>query len=330
MAGEDDEVIVSLSGDTSTPDVKVVEPGKKPDGATQVSFNDGDDDPVSDLKKQFNQLTGRLQTVVASQQQTEQQLHDTTQRLQRAESQVVVSQIDTIESGISQVSQDLEAAERAYAAAMEAGDGAAMARATRAMQRGEIQLSELTQARDTMKRDATTRQQQPRQQPVRQPADPVEAAIATGNVSPKSAAWLRSHPECITDAKMHARMLAAHNLAVADDIAVDSDEYFQRIEDGIKPVKQQQPEKKAAPDGRRPSSHAAAGGATGGGLNGGQIQVKLTAREAASATDGTLVWNWDDPGGKFKKGEPIGLAEMARRKHEGMKAGLYDRNAFEA
>ena len=54
--------------------------------------------------------------------------------------------------------------------------------------------------------------------------------------------------------------------------------------------------------------------------------------EAASATDGTLVWNYDDPSGKnqYKKGDPIGLAEMARRKHEGQKAGLYDRNAIEA
>jgi len=58
----------------------------------------------------------------------------------------------------------------------------------------------------------------------------------------------------------------------------------------------------------------------------------LTKGEAASATDGTLQWNYDDPTGqnRWKKGDVIGLAEMARRKHEGMKAGLYDKNAFEA
>jgi hypothetical protein len=333
MAGEDDDVIVNLSGDTSTPDVKVeIDDGKK--GAAAVSFNDGDEDPVADLKKQFGQLTGRLRTVVATQQQTEQQLQEANQRLQRAESQVAVSQIDTIENGISQIEQDLEAAERAYAAAMEAGDGAAMARATRAMQRGEIQRAELVQARDTMKRDVQRQPQARSPAPVRQsPSDPVEAVIATGNVSARSAAWLRAHPECITDPKLNARMLAAHHSALAEGVTVDSDEYFEMIENGVKPgAKKAEPAKQPNGDGRRPSSHAAGGGEGGGGLNGGSVQVKLTPGEARSATDGTLVWNYDDPSGqnRFKKGDPIGLAEMARRKHEGQRLGLYDRNNIEA
>jgi hypothetical protein len=338
MAGEEDDVIVNLSGDTSTHDVKVKVEGDKGGNGTNVSFNGEDEaDPVADLKNQFNQISGRLQTVVAQQQQTAQQLDAANQRLQRAESQVVVSQIETIENGISQVEQDLASAERAYAAAMEAGDGAAMARATRAMQRGEIQLSELAQARDAMKRDATRRP--PAQQPGGPtrpvPADPVEAVIATGNMSAKSAAWLRAHPECVTDPAQNKKMLAAHHRALADDIAVDSDEYFQRIEAGIKGVKKEDPkpaDPKPSGDGRRPSSGAASGSGAGGGLNGGSIEVKLTKREADSATDGTLVWNYDDPSGKgrFKKGDPIGLAEMARRKHEGMKQGLYDKNNFEA
>jgi hypothetical protein len=47
-----------------------------------------------------------------------------------------------------------------------------------------------------------------------------------------------------------------------------------------------------------------------------------------AATDGTLVWNYDDPSGKakFKKGEPIGIREMARRKSLMTKEGRYDRS----
>jgi hypothetical protein len=333
MAGEDDEVIVALSGDTSTTQVVKIEDDKT--GKTAVSFNDDDGDPVADLKKQFGQMTGRLQTVVASQQQTEQQLHDTQQRLHRAESQVVVSQLDTVEGGITQVEAEAEQAEQAYARAFEAGDGAGMARATRAMQRAETNRAQLLEARDSLKQAATrqpTQQPQPRQQPRQAAGDPVEAVAA--QLSSKSAAWIRSHPECVTDPKLNARMMAAHNLAIAEDIPLDSEEYFERIEAGIKPVKQQQKvdPKPANGDGRRPSSGAASGGASGGGLNGGSVEVRLTKGEAASATDGTLVWNYDDPTGqnRFKKGEPIGLAEMARRKHEGKKAGLYDKNAFEA
>lgn len=336
MAGEDDEVIVALSGDTSTPDVVLVEEGAdtgKKTG-TEVSFNDGDDDPLVDLKNQFKQMSGQLRTVVAVSQETQQQLHDTRQRLQTAEA---TNQLDTIENGISQVESDIAQAERALAAAFDAGDGAAVARAQRAIARGEAHLLQLGEARDSLK---SGRRQPPTEQPPtrRAPADPIEAAIAAGRMSQRSAEWIRAHPDCITDPKKNARMLAAHHAAMADGIAVDSDEYFEAIEKGVKPVtKKADPErdeevKKPSGDGRRPSSGAASGAGAGGGMNGGTVQVKLTAREALSATDGTLVWNYDDPSGqsKFKKGDPIGLAEMARRKHEGQKAGLYDKSNMEA
>lgn len=327
MAGENDEVIVNLSGDTSTPDVTVVESGK-----TAVSFNDDDGDPVADLKKQFTKLTGQIQNVKAEQQHTVQQLNDTTQRLQRAESQVVVSQIDTVESGIAQIDSDAEQAEQAYARAFEAGDGMGMARATRAMQRAETQRAELVQARDSLKQAATRTAAQPEKRPqARAPADPVEAVASS--LSPRSAAWIRAHPECVTDKKLNARMMAAHNLAIAEEIELDSDEYFERIEKGIKPaVTKKEDPKPVNGDGRRPSSAAASAAGSAGGMNGGATTVKLTAGEARSATDGTLIWNYDDPSGqsRFKKGDPIGLAEMARRKHEGQKLGLYDKSNTEA
>lgn len=331
MAGEDDEVVIALSGDTSTMDVKALEKG----GAQVVDFNNEGEDPVADLKKQFGQISGKLRTVETKQQVTEQQLHDTTQRLHRAESQVVVSQIDTVESGIAAVEAEANAAEQRYAAAFEAGDAPAMARAQREMARAEANKLRLTEAKQDLE-DAAKRRPNPQREqdnPIRRvAADPVEAVAA--QLSPKSAAWIRSHPECVTDPKLNARMMAAHNLAIAEDIPLDSEEYFERIEKGIKPV--QQVQKKGGDqkggDGRRPSSGAASGAGAGGGMNGGAVEVRLTKGEAQSATDGTLVWNYDDPSGqsRFKKGDPIGLAEMARRKHEGMKAGLYDKSAYEA
>ena len=74
------------------------------------------------------------------------------------------------------------------------------------------------------------------------------------------------------------------------------------------------------------------GGGSGGAGNGaGAITVSLSRTEAASATDGTLVWNFDDPSGqkKFKKGEPIGIQEFARRKREMKAQGLYDKSLTE-
>jgi uncharacterized phage infection (PIP) family protein YhgE len=332
MADEnDDEVIVNLSGDTTqigaagsvdfnAPD-PAIESGKK-----QVEA----EDPLQSLKAQFEQMSGRLTSTETAHQQTQQQLDEARQRLERAEGQVVSSQLDTVLSGIAAATAEADTAQQEFIAASEAGDFAAVARAQRKIASAEARKVRLEEAKDDLEDAAQvrkgTQQQHSQQRPQPQQkasGDPVEDAITQGRVPPKSAAWLRAHPECITDPSMNKRMLAAHYAAEADGIPIESDEYFKRIEAGVKPVSKQ-----SKPAERRPSSAAAPANGQSGGMNGGGTEVRLTRGEAASATDGTLVWNYDDPSGqkKFKKGDPIGLAEMARRKHEGMKAGLYDKS----
>lgn len=327
MADEEDEVIVSLPGDTS--EVKVVKadvPVKK------VAAADADD-PVESLRGQFAVMTQRATSAEARAQTAHQTAEEATQRAIRAEGEVVTSQLDTVLTGLAAADAEATAAEQAYAVAFEAGDGAAMARAQRAIAGAVSRQQRLTEAKEDLEDAAKTRRapaDQTRQQTQQRvpPTDPVEH-FAQG-MSPKSAAWIRAHPECVTDNKMNARMLAAHNLALAEDVAIDSDEYFQRIEAGIKPAGAKTADGRAG-DGRRPSSAAAPAAGGSGGLNGGGVEVRLTKREALSATDGTLVWNYDDPTTqkRWVKGDPIGLAEMARRKHEGQKNGLYDKSYSE-
>lgn len=322
MAGDEDEdVIVSLPGDTGAVVTKAADVVVKKAGEGA-----GADDPVENLKGQFAAMTQRATAAETRANQATQQAEQAVQRLQQAEGQVVSGQLDTVLSGLAAANAEAESAEREYVAAAESGDFAAQARAQRKISGAEARIQRLQEAKDDLE-DAAKRRPAPgeRREPQQRTAaaDPVEQ-FAQG-MSSRSAAWIRSHPECVTDPKLNARMLAAHNLALADDIAVDSDAYFERIEAGVKPAAA-----KPAGDGRRPSSAAASSSGAGGGLNGG-TEVRLSKREAASATDGTLVWNYEDPTGqkRWQKGDPIGLAEMARRKLEGTKAGLYDKSAQE-
>jgi len=326
MADEDDEIIVSLPADTS--ETKVVKAGddtKKPPASA--------DDAVADLKSQFAAMTGRVATAEATARTATQHAQAATQRVEQMQGEVVSSQLDTVLTGISAAETEANAAEAALAIAIEAGDAAAQARANRAIATATSRLQRLTEAKEELEETVkTTAKKPPLQQhtPRQPPSDPVDAF--TQGMSSRSAAWVRAHPECVTDRKLNARMLAAHNLALADDIAVDSDEYFERIEAGIKPTGsvEKKSDAKPAGDGRRPSSAAAS--ATGGGSSSDGVEVRLTKREATSATDGTLVWNYPDPTGqnRWQKGDPIGLKEMARRKVEGMKNGLYDKLQYEA
>lgn len=48
--------------------------------------------------------------------------------------------------------------------------------------------------------------------------------------SAATGAWLREHPDYFTDPKLQARVTGAHNMAIGNDIKVDSQEYFEFIE----------------------------------------------------------------------------------------------------
>ena len=72
----------------------------------------------------------------------------------------------------------------------------------------------------------------------------------------------------------------------------------------------------------------------GGAVTSGKLSpnlVTLTPGEVSAATDGvTLTWNYDDPKGKFKRGDAIGVHEMAKRKQAMQKEGRYDRSFTES
>jgi hypothetical protein len=147
-----------------------------------------------------------------------------------------------------------------------------------------------------------------------QPPDPVEAYCA-GRTEPTQK-WLREHRDWVVDPTKNARLTSAHYAAVAEGLEPDTDRYFEHVEKAI---------------GLRD-------GAQGRG-NGGEVTIrkakpgeavpagahKMTRGEYESATDGTLKWGYDDPRGKFKKDDPIGVKEYIRRKQELKRQGRYDK-----
>lgn len=321
---DDDAIIVSLPADgdgttiTKVEDVKKVEP---------------QNEAIADLKGQFDTLRNVQQNTTQRLTTTEQELATTKQELAEARKEVSTSQIDTVTSGLAAAEAEASAAERDYIAAAEAGDFAAQARAQRKISGAEARIQRLQEAKADLEdaKPAKITQRTETSQQVRQPQqDPVEA-VASG-MAPRAAAWIRSHPDCITDKSKNAKMMATHYAALADGLSEGGNEYFERLDAMVneKPAKvEPKPEPKPDAGGKRPLSAAAPSGHSGGGMNGGATEVSLTAREVAAATDGSLVYNFDDPKGKFKKNDVIGVQEMARRKSIMQKQGLYDKSAQE-
>ncbi len=319
-----------------------------------VTIGDGDDagiteDPAKVLAQQYKDLEADNAREKEKRQQAEARARTASAEADRARQEVaasrvdvVDSQYDTVSTGLAAAQQEATAAEAEYAAAFDKGDSIAMAKAQRKIANAEARAVRLDEA----KAELEVRRKEP-QRPDRRPGwdrlesrppagdDPVEAYVA-GRTRPTQE-WLRAHPDWVTDPKKNERLTKAHLNAVSMDIAPDTDEYFEHVENFIGLRKQAtngsgNGREPATPAKRKTSVPVAPVGQSSGGTNGGGREVRLTPGEARAATDGTHVYNYDDPSPqkRYRKGDPIGIQEFARRKEALTKQGAYDRSYTEA
>lgn len=333
---DDDEVIVKVEREAiaDATSEQPVANGREPTAAAATEI------PADDLAAQFEEMKEqRAQESAAAQrrislaeQETQRARHEAT----TARSEVLQSRAETVETGLAAAQAEADAAEREYKTAFESADGGAMAAADRKAARAAARIERLSEAKADLEsiqpgqaERAVERRTEP-QQPVRS-SDPIEAYVA--GRPPQTAAWLRAHADYITDAEKNATLTDAHYSAMSKRLVVDTPAYITHIEQflGIAKAPAATEHQQPQPRQRRPSVPAAPVSNSGGGMNGGGNEVRLTRMEANAATDGTHVWNYDDPSGKgrFKKGDAIGVQEFARRKLEMTRSGHYDRTYVE-
>lgn len=70
-------------------------------------------------------------------------------------------------------------------------------------------------------------QKEQAKQQAERPVDP--GAPDLSQYSSRQRAWIKAHPDFMTDVRLRQKVFAGHQLAVADGIEVDSDEYFETI-----------------------------------------------------------------------------------------------------
>lgn len=125
---------------------------------------------------------------------------------------LVKASIDTVKGNIDTLKQN-------YAAALANGDFGVAADIQMEMSVAANKLVQLETGKQAM-------EEKPKVKPAE--IDPVNQFI--DSLSARSASWLRNHKECVTDPTMNRKMLLAHALAVDDGLEIDSDEYFNLIE----------------------------------------------------------------------------------------------------
>lgn len=193
---------------------KAADPGKTTPVVTEQ-------EGVQDLKAQVEQAKRES---VLRRSQADRQIQEAVDRANAAERQVVTTQKDAVGTVIESLSKDKETARRDYQAAMEAGDYAKAADANDRMSMANARIVEAEKGKLAL--EEAIKAPPARQAQVH--SDPVEAF--TARMSPASAAWIRAHPEYVTDAAKNDAMIESHNWALRQNHQADTAGYFAAIE----------------------------------------------------------------------------------------------------
>jgi hypothetical protein len=169
-------------------------------------------------------LRKQLETERAARLAAESHAREAAQGEVEARQTAQTSQLDLVKSAIDRVTQANDTLEAQYADAMAAQDFKAAAKAQRQMSDNSAKLAQLEAGKNALEKA-------PKPTP-RAPVDPVESFAST--LSPASASWVRAHPEYVRDPNKNRKMLAAHNIALADGATADTPEYFKSIEETLK------------------------------------------------------------------------------------------------
>jgi hypothetical protein len=135
--------------------------------------------------------------------------------------------LQLVRNAIDTVKRNNDLLKYSYSEALSVGDYTKAAEIQEGLSMNSAKLMELERGRAHMESAPKIVAQEPARR-----SDPVEELAS--QLSPRSADWVRRNPQCVTDARMYQKMVAAHNLAVADGLQPDTDDYFATIEDTLR------------------------------------------------------------------------------------------------
>jgi len=226
---------------------------------------------VDELKRQLDAERARRMDA-------ERKAHEAGERERMARNDKDDSDIQLVANAIQTLNRDSEILKANYAMALKNGDFTKAAEINSEMNETAAQLQQLNNGLEAMRAKPKAQPQPPRS------SDPVEAFAA--QLTPRSADWVRAHPEFVKDARLNRKMIAAHELAVADGYTPDTDGYFSAIEQTLKVGQRAQPEEDASASAakvtqRRDAAPAAAPVSRGGSNRSNVVRLTAAEREMA-------------------------------------------------
>ena len=148
---------------------------------------------------------------------------------QQSATQVDNTNLQLVSNAIDTVRRENEILKANYRSALSEDNYDVAAEAQERMSINAAKLLQLENGKAAM--EAEPRQRRPVHE-VQRTVDPIEAFAS--QLTPRAASWVRRNPQFVTDPRLNQKMIAAHNLAMADGHEADSDSYFSAVEETLK------------------------------------------------------------------------------------------------
>lgn len=206
---------------------------KKPeDVEIDVTADEKDEKSASPVDDGIKELKLKLEEERLARAEAEKRAREAAEREAVAKNEVDQTNLQLVSTAIDTVKRNNEILKFNYREAMAVGDYDKAAEIQENLSSNAAKLLQLENGRQAM-------EAKPKAQPevYNAPRDPVD--LLASQLSPRSADWVRRNPQYATDPRLFQKMIAAHNLAVADGIAPDTDDYFAAVEDTLRINRQQ-------------------------------------------------------------------------------------------
>lgn len=242
----DDDIDIEIVDNPAEEDEAPAE-GKKAEATAAPAADAGKpataDAGIDDLKRQLSEkeaeaLNERNARIAA--------LRERDQIAERSRSEVEQSHYSVISNAMEAVQTAIDKAKGDLKAAWTEGDFDKAANLQAEISEKAAELVTLRAGKSQLEQQRKQPPRQPEQRQQAQPADPY------ASFTPRTADWLRKHPEYLSDKTKNLKIVAAHNMAVADGHVPDSDSYFDYCEKfvGLKSEPAKEEEQAPAPRAR--------------------------------------------------------------------------------
>ena len=265
---EEDQIQLEL--DPQEDEIQIVEAPEEPkiEEKPQLSVEDG-----------INELKFKLEEERKAREAAERRAKEAMEQASLYKNDAADSNMKMIDTAIDTIKRNQEILKQNLRDAVAMGDADAQADILMSIQKTQSDHEKLMYGKQQY--EATVKAA---------PADPVEAMAS--NLTPRSAEWVRAHPEYARDQVLTRRMVRAHEDALDEGIRPDTDEYFDYVETRLKvrqaPVQQEAAlsEASTSTSGRRAAAPPAAPVSRSGTGTGSRPNVvTLTRAEQEAARD---------------------------------------------